>query len=87
MVAPIQRFPLVRWAVLVCSFDDFGTQAHSPYHTKEIVVQLGGMTIGFARRMEARGSNLGERDADALVAAPDPTAAADELVGLDFKRE
>jgi hypothetical protein len=33
------------------------------------------------------GSNLGERDADALVAAPDPTVAADELVGLDFKRE
>ena len=30
---------------------------------------------------------LGERDADTLVAAPDPTAAADELIGLDFKRE
>ena len=30
---------------------------------------------------------LGERDADALVPAPDPTAAADELIGLDFKRE
>ena len=30
---------------------------------------------------------LGERDADTLVAAPDPTAAADELIGLDLKRE
>ncbi len=30
---------------------------------------------------------LGEGDADTLVAAPDPAAAADELIGLDFKRE
>jgi hypothetical protein len=29
MVAPEQRFPLVRWAVLVCSFDEIGTQAHA----------------------------------------------------------
>jgi len=30
---------------------------------------------------------LGKRNADTLVAAPDPTAAADESIGLDFKRE
>ena len=30
---------------------------------------------------------LGERNADTLVAAPDPTAAADELIGLDLKRK
>jgi hypothetical protein len=36
MVAPEQQFPLVRWAVLVCSFDEIGTQAHSPYHAKEL---------------------------------------------------
>jgi hypothetical protein len=27
MVAPKQQFPFVRWAVLVCSYDDPGTQA------------------------------------------------------------
>jgi len=26
MVAPKQRFLLVHWAVLVCSYDDIGTQ-------------------------------------------------------------
>jgi hypothetical protein len=96
MVAPIQRFPLVRWAVLVCSFDDFGTQSHSLYHTKEIVVQPGGIlrrhpnVLGWPSVCSSdggKGVDLGERDADALVAAPDPTAAADELIGLDFKRE
>jgi hypothetical protein len=37
MVAPKQRFPLVRWAVLVCSFDDLrNSGACSPCHTKEL---------------------------------------------------
>jgi hypothetical protein len=29
MVAPKHQFPLVRWAVIVCSYDDIGTQAVS----------------------------------------------------------
>jgi len=27
MVAPKPQFPLVRWAVVVCSYDDIGTRA------------------------------------------------------------
>jgi len=35
MVAPEQPFPLVRWAVLVCSYDDLGTQAYAGRVTPE----------------------------------------------------
>jgi hypothetical protein len=35
MVAPKQQFPLVRWAVLVCSYDDLGTRAHAGRVTQE----------------------------------------------------
>src|SRR5450631_177563 len=34
-----------------------------------------------------RGYGSIERDADPLVAAPDPVAAADELIGFDQERE
>jgi len=49
MVAPKQRFPLVRWAVLVCSFDDLrNSGACSPCHTKELkgLNMLGGQLEG-----------------------------------------
>ncbi len=45
------------------------------------------VAVSGAKENPAAGIELGERDPDALVAAPDPTAAADELIGLDFKRE
>jgi len=35
MVAPKQRFLLVHWAVLMCSYDDIGTQAYSGRVTPE----------------------------------------------------
>jgi hypothetical protein len=37
MVAAEQGFPLVHWAVLVCSFDDFGTQVHARRITPELL--------------------------------------------------
>ena len=46
-----------------------------------------GRDFGNRSKKSRRCGELGERDADTLVAAPDPTAAADELIGLDFKRE
>jgi hypothetical protein len=37
MVAPQRRFPLVRWPVLVCSFNDLrNSGACSPCHTEEL---------------------------------------------------
>ena len=48
---------------------------------------VAGAEISATDQKSRRCGELGERDADMLVAAPDPTAAADELIGLDFKRE
>jgi hypothetical protein len=41
MVAPKQRFPLVHWAVLVCSYDGLGSGVCWPCHTRAIAVQPG----------------------------------------------
>jgi hypothetical protein len=40
MVAPKQRFLLVHWVVLMCSYDDIGTQAYAGRVTPEQAQQL-----------------------------------------------
>jgi hypothetical protein len=34
MGAPKQQFPLVRWAVIECSYDDIGTQVYAVHSTR-----------------------------------------------------
>jgi hypothetical protein len=46
MVAPKHQFPFVRWAVLVCSYDDPGTQAIALRQQRELPFSF----IGLFRR-------------------------------------
>jgi hypothetical protein len=54
MVAPKSRFPLVRYALLVCSYDELGTQADFAAITLRVDCQPSGIAQGWPRPMRER---------------------------------